>query len=185
MKYNAEVLDHQYKAVLFFIQHLAYYRVLQAAYGGIADHREFWRSTCDAHLKLATVAWCNVFGTYSEELHWTKTPADSIAQQAQQDFRRRILSSTGLAQDQWKTYHDEVVDFRNRFVSHNNAFGEPVPVFDSALQVACLYQAWVKELIKASADKFAPVIWGDPAFVSRYEEWKAEAFSIVRPEANQ
>jgi hypothetical protein len=175
------VLDHQYKAVLFFVQHLAYYRVLTDAYGSIADHREFWRSTCDAHLKLAATAWCNVFGTYGEQLHWTKVPDDSIAQQAQQDFRDRILSGTGLPPDQWKTYHDEVVDFRNRFVAHNNAFGEPVPVFDIALQVACLYQQWVKELIKASVNKFTPVQWLDPAFISRYEEWSAEALSIMRP----
>src|SRR5215472_17180836 len=100
MKYNTAMLDHQYKAVLFFVQHLAYYRILTADYGGIADHREFWRSTCDAHLKLATVAWCNVFGTYSEELHWMKLPAAGVAQQAQQDFRRRILLKTGLTTDQ-------------------------------------------------------------------------------------
>jgi hypothetical protein len=56
----------QYPVVVFFVRHMAYYRGLLGIYDEITHRRDFWRSTCDAHLKLATVAWCNVFGSYKE-----------------------------------------------------------------------------------------------------------------------
>jgi len=65
----------------------------------------FWRSTCDAHLKLATVSWCKVFGSSHEDLHWKKTPAAEVADQAAEDFRQRILAHTGFAPDTWQAYH--------------------------------------------------------------------------------
>jgi hypothetical protein len=86
----------QYPVVVFFVQHIAYYRGLHSKFAEVAAHRDFWRSTCDAHLKLATVSWCNVFGSYNEDLHWMKTPAAEIADQAAQDFSPEDLGSYRL-----------------------------------------------------------------------------------------
>jgi hypothetical protein len=139
------------------------------------DHRDFWRSTCDAHLKLATVAWCSVFGSYSEDTHWTKIPTGNIAKQASQDFRQRILSETGLNQEQWEAYHNGMLGFRGKYVAHvdvNHPFNEPVPSFDPALQVAYAYQEWARELIR-------PVLLNQPTLRSQYEKWEAEARSLM------
>jgi hypothetical protein len=95
MDYSLEVFSRQYP-VVFFVQHLAYFRGLKAAWDGITDHKEFWASTLNGHLKLSTVAWCNVFGTYKEEMHWTKIPIDK---QARQDFHHKVLFRTGLTQE--------------------------------------------------------------------------------------
>lgn len=173
MEYNEEVFSRQYPGVVFFVQHLAYYEGLWAIYDGIMDHRDFWRSTCDAHLKLATVAWCNVFGSHKEDTHWTKTPSDNT--HARQDFRNRVLSETHFSQGQWETYHTEMLDFRDKYVAHldlRSPFSSPVPHFDPALQVAYAYQVWASEVIR-------PVLLSQPTLKSQYEQWEAEARSIV------
>ena len=66
MHCNNELFSRQYPAVVCFAQHLAYCRGVKAAWSGITDHQEFWASTVDGHLKLATVAWCKVFGSCKE-----------------------------------------------------------------------------------------------------------------------
>jgi hypothetical protein len=86
LEYDAAVFSRQYPVVVFFVQHIAYYRGLHAKFGGTNLYRHFWRSTCDAHLKLATIAWCNIFGSNKEDLHWTRTPSTKVAAQATQDI---------------------------------------------------------------------------------------------------
>ena len=78
MAYTFEVFSQQYPVVVFFVQHLGYYRGLQDTTAGLMDHRAFWTSTTNGHLKLATLAWCNIFGSRAEDLHWTKTPNGAI-----------------------------------------------------------------------------------------------------------
>jgi len=171
MGYNEEVFSRQYPGVVFFVQHLAYYKGLWAIYDSIRDYRDFWRSTCDAHLKLATVAWCNVFGSHKEDMHWTKTPTDNT--QACQDFRCRVLSETRFTQGQWEAYRKEMLDFRDKYVAHLDLRSPcSVPHFDPALQVACAYQEWAREIIR-------PVLLNQPTLKSQYEQWEAEARSIV------
>lgn len=168
MGYNVEVFSRQYPGVVFFVQNLAYYAGLFAIYGSITDRRDFWRSTCDAHLGLATIQWCNVFGSDREDMHWKKTATEPQAREA---FRCKVLSQTGFTQAQWETYHTEMLEFRGKFVAHLDLcspFIGPIPYFDPALRVAYAYHDWVKELIR-------PVYLSLPTLKSRYEQWEAEA----------
>jgi hypothetical protein len=175
MNYNEKVFERQYPVIVFFVQHLAYYRGLRANYNTTTNNQEFWRATCDAHLKLATVAWCNVFGTYREDIHWTKTSIPRVAVQARKKFRELVLAHTGLTRKQWKTYHQKLLTFRNKYVAHldpHHPFNKPVPFFDAALQVACAYQEWAIDLIR-------PVALNQPTLISLYEKWEAEARSVM------
>lgn len=175
MSYNEEVFSRQYPVVVFFVQHLAYYEGLWATFENISDHRHFWRSTCDGHLKLAAVAWCEVFGSNKEDTHWTRTPSGNT--DANEDFRRKVLCDTGLTQAQWSTYHKEMLDFRSKYVAHldlHKPFDGPVPRFHYALQVTYTYQEWIRDVIR-------PVLLNQPTLRSQYEQWKAEACSVVAP----
>ena len=130
MNYREKVFERQYPVVVFFVQHLAYYRGLRANYNTNTNHQELWRATCDAHLKLATIAWCNVFGSYSEDIHWTKTAIPRIAGQARNSFSQLVLAHTGFAQRQWQAYHKKLLTFRNKYVAHldqRHPFNKPVP----------------------------------------------------------
>src|SRR5882724_3581400 len=141
----------QYPVVVFFVQHIAYYRGLHAKFDEVAAHRDFWRSTCDAQLKLATVSSCNVFGSHGEDLHWSRTPVAEAANHAAQGFRQRILAHTGFTAETWQAYHQSMLDFRNTYVAHldlHTPFFQPVPSFDPAIQTAFVYQEWVRELVR-------------------------------------
>jgi len=153
----------QYPVVAFFVQHIAYYRGLHSKFAEVAAHRDFWRSTCDAHPKLATVSRCNVFGAESEDLHWRKTPAAEVVDQAAQDFRQRQAD------------HKSVLDFRNTYLAHldvHTPFFQSVPDFDPAIQTVFAYQEWVRELTR-------PVSLNQPALSVQYAGWEREARSVI------
>ena len=177
MAYNHTFVEDQFRAVHFFVRHLAYYRGLLDAKERLTHNIEFWDSTRDGHLKLAAIAWCSVFGQDSENLHWKNTPKDNL-QQAQQDFRNMLFSRTGFNPQQWKAYHKDMVDFRSRFVAHFDLRTriEPVPVplpqFDPALHVAYAYQEWVSALDSRYSFRH-------PTLSFIYEQYKAEAFSLT------
>jgi hypothetical protein len=132
----------------------------------------------NGNLKLATIAWCMVFGAYSEPLHWTKTPTGDNAEMAKQDFRNRLLSKTCFTQEQWGIYHQELVDdFRSKYVVHfdiNKKFNSPIPNFEPALQVAYAYNQWVRELLKG-------VVWRvhDTLSPHLYEYCRTEAITVM------
>jgi hypothetical protein len=174
MHYNNELFSRQYPVVVF-VQHLAYCRGVKAAWSGITDHQEFWASTVDGHLKLATVAWCKVFGSRKEDLHWAKTPTGSVPKPAKDDFRQRVFAKTGLTPGQWATYQTRILAFRDQSVAHpdwGNPIADPVPAFAPALQVANAYQQWVGDLIK-------PVGLHQEALSALYERCRGDASAVV------
>ena len=169
------MFSRQYPVVVFFVQHIAYYRGLHARFDEITAHRDFWRATCDAHLKLATMSWCNVFGSYKEDLPWTKTPAAGIADRAAEEFHQRVFSHTGLTQETWEAYHKSLLAFRDRRVAHldlRTPFTQPVPSFDPAIQTAYAYQEWARELI-------GPALLNQAALKAKYAKWEREACSAI------
>jgi len=102
MAYNEKVFNRQYPVVFFFVQHLAYNKGLKAAWDGTKNPSAFWESATDSHLKLATIAWCNVFGSRNSDMHWMKTTAGEIPKQVQEDFRQRVLFKTGFTEERWE-----------------------------------------------------------------------------------
>ena len=121
-------------------------------------------------------------GTYSEGLHWTKTPTGDKAEMVRRDFRDRRSVKTGFPPKEWETYHAEMLTFRNKYVAHidlSQKFSFPIPNFEPALQAAYAYEEWVKALIRASVGKFTPVIWDNPALILIYEQCKGAAFSAI------
>jgi hypothetical protein len=174
MVYNEKVFKRQYPVVFFFVQHLGYYRGLKAAWDVQKYLSPFWGSTTDGHLRLATIAWCNAFGSRNSDMHWTKTTIGEISKEEQENFRERVLSKAGFTQEEWERYHRDMLAFRNKFVAHveSNHFKDPVPSFDPALQVAYAYDEWVRDLTR-------PGIFNQPTLISKYEEWKADASSVI------
>src|SRR5262245_18828725 len=132
----------------------------------------------DAHLKLATISWCMIFGSDDEEradLHWKKTPVD---QADIDDFRRRILAGTSFTQEIWNAYHKNMLDFRNKFVAHvdiRRPFAGVVPDFDAAIQVAYAYVTWVRGLI----GRTGPMTWESDPLQWVYTQSEEAARSVV------
>jgi hypothetical protein len=57
-------------------------------------------------------SWCKIFGTDSEPLQWKKLVSN------QDEFRQLIFKTLPCSEQEYATYHEQITDFRNKFVSH-------------------------------------------------------------------
>jgi hypothetical protein len=145
-----------------FVHHLGYYRVLHRLYVDMQQKSEFWVGTIDAHLLRAVIDWCMVFGTDSNQIHWKKVVAD---EDAQRDFRDRLLSVASFTRDQWDSYWLDMTTFRNDYAAHRVAGNYPTtPKMDTALLVATTYDQWIREQIGKSQN----AIFEEPSLEERY-----------------
>ena len=140
MSYNRQVFSHQLPLVKWFICHLIYHRVINAAYNRRQMKSEFWKLTSDAHLLRATITWCMVFGSDTNSTHWKQLSTTT----SQTDYQQYL----GLSGDQRQQYWNDMKDFRDKYAAHHDPdFANPVPNFDVALKVAFYYDHWVRKLI--------------------------------------
>lgn len=72
MDYNTDVFRKLYPMIKDFLYHYISYKEINAVYKDLKGDREFWCYTCNSHLKMATISWCIIFGTDSNEIHWKK-----------------------------------------------------------------------------------------------------------------
>jgi hypothetical protein len=171
MQYESRVFRIQFPLVKFFVQHLIYHRELGRLYDIKQLKSPFWVSMIDAQLVRAVIYWCMVFGTDGlNQTHW-KNLSTSNAADLRRSFRERILARTGLTEESWDTYWKELVAFRNEYVAHRQLeYKKPVPILDSALEVAYVYDSWVRDVI-------APDIMEDPPL----GEFATELQMTIRP----
>lgn len=153
MGYNPDVFQQQFPLVKFFVYHLTYYRQIRNLYDGTSFKSEFWKHTSDAHLLQAAIYWCMVFGTDGNSTHW-KNLSCADDKEAWRNFRKGLIQETSLGDKiQWECYWEKIVYFRNEYAAHRNNFKGPIPKFDTALEVAFVYDRWVRKVI--SPDTFA------------------------------
>jgi hypothetical protein len=85
------------------------------------------------------VAWCNVFGSRKEELHWTKTPTCDTSSTGQPELSSWLYLQPALLNNN-QDHREEMQAFRISMAHFDlaNRFTDPVPYFDPALQVASI-----------------------------------------------
>ena len=145
---KSDVFMKQLPQVHLFVKHLTYYRCILRA--KLAEKSEFFTVACNACLYVATIAWCNVFGSRKSDLHWSKT-IRNIPEEIEQDFKDRVYRSTGLNEEEYRDYQSSIKTWRDEYVAHTDLNWEAdipiVPHFDNALTVAKEYERWVMELL--------------------------------------
>lgn len=147
MSYSRNVFACLMPQIDSFVKHLLCHRAVQRKGGELLNH-PFWSLTSDAHLLQAIVAWCKVFGaTGTNETHWQNL-ATTDAAELRDSFRAALFSELGLNAEAWSAYHTEVTDFRNKYAAHTEGgFSMPVPKLDLALDIALLFDRWVRVVI--------------------------------------
>lgn len=150
--------NQQYRLLVRFIHHLAYYKTLFSAYNELNTESEFWTYTIDAHIVRSIIDWCMVFGTDSNEVHWKKVAVNDFTQS---DFRDYLLKAIGLSLKQWRDFRSNMMDFRNKYATHNVVPYPPTPTMDTALRVAVTYDNWFRDRVNA--------IFDDPSLQGRYD----------------
>lgn len=147
MPYSREVFAALMPQVDAFVKHLLCHRALQRK-GRALLKQPFWSLTSDAHLLQAVVSWCKVFGASgTNPVHWQHL--DTADVRALRDgFRCALSSELGLSGEAWSAYHTEVTDFRNKYAAHTEiGFSAPIPKLDLAMDIAFLFDRWVRDLI--------------------------------------
>ena len=89
-----------------------------------------------------------VFGNYdSNKTHWCKLTADPT-NALRKSFREGICKYLSITEDEWRSYRNDMVAFRNQYVAHRDVtIQRPVPFLDRALEAAFFYDSWVRQLI--------------------------------------
>jgi hypothetical protein len=113
--HDDEFRKHFRRTLITFATALGYYNGLfDAVYmrGRIASG--FWFATTGSHFDTAVIDWCKVMGTDSEELHWKKAFDGSD----HDSLRAGILAATEKSAAEWRSYHKEILTYRNKVGAH-------------------------------------------------------------------
>ncbi|RUP23435.1 MAG: hypothetical protein EKK45_29805 [Curvibacter sp.] len=94
----------------------------------------FWILVVNTLLSTAAVEWSKVFGSRSEQTHWTHR----IPEGEQPAIRDALLQQLTMTPDQWSEYRKTIVDYRDQLVAHHdlNATPKYIPKYDHALVAA-------------------------------------------------
>ena len=148
MQYKPEIFCEQFPLVKYFVCHLTYYRELHHKYREIEPKSTFWTFTIDAHLVRAVIYWCMVFGSEGcNPTHW-KHLSEGNVDYLRKSFRQSLFRYTNFTPSTWDTYWREMVNFRNEYVAHRELnYNKPVPYLDPSLEVAYVYDGWIRDII--------------------------------------
>lgn len=135
-------LSAQFSTLYDFIRALIYSRCITKELDKSENKSKFWKATQINHLQVASIFWCRVFGTDSQECHWKKTLEN------QDEFRKSVYENTGFDYDSFCAYRKEMMDFRNEFIAHMNVFKLPqnVPDFEPALKTVVTAHKWLMSI---------------------------------------
>ena len=139
---NGIVFMEQLSQVRCFVRYLTYHRCMSR----LTKKPELLTEASNAFLKIACIAWCNVFGSRKSCLHWSKT-IRNMAKEVEQDFKNRIYRSTDLDKKKYQEYQRSIKEMRDKYVAHIDPNWQgPIQYFDNARAVAKEYERWVMDL---------------------------------------
>jgi hypothetical protein len=136
--YNKELMRDIIPILKNFKYHIISYRELLSKIDCLPGEREFWVYTCDAHLQMAAISWCMVFGTDSNPTHWKK-----LSQGNTSSLKNFVTGKIGISDGEYHTKWKEIIDFRNTYIAHKKGFDKPVPYFSFAETVVDCFELWV------------------------------------------
>ena len=144
--YN-EVIDILRDFILQLMHHRALKKVI------VKFDRDFWMLAANNSYDLSIIKWCNIFGSYSENTHWTRIFYDAT------EFRKFVYNSVEMNEEQWKSYVHRLRGYRNKWIGHFNSSFKPnhhpdlEPAFKSIL--AC-YAYLLKKMAKYGIEHNLP-----------------------------
>jgi hypothetical protein len=98
----------------------------------------FWIHMYNNAIELAILDWFHLFGNHKDDLHWKRVMHDS------QDFRQQLLQEIGMNEQEWKAYHKEIKDYRDKDIAHIEVrLRSQVPDMTKALRGAAHYYSVV------------------------------------------
>jgi hypothetical protein len=181
MNYDKEVFDTVYPLLRGFILHYCAFKQLET-HDDMSGDEEFWICTNNAHYQMAVVTWCMIFGTDKNDTHWkniiSNFEQDKVA--VENDFRDYLLNEYGISHQDWRQYHMQMINFRNKYIVHRSLEEDwgPAPYLDDAANAAMALDEWFRKNTKISKapDKTIYTDMTKTKIIERYKEDYMEAF---------
>ncbi len=151
MNYDNEVFRTVYPLLRDFILHYCAFKQLKT-YDDMPGDKAFWINTQNAHYEMTVIIWCMIFGTDKNDTHWKNIISnfDQDRDAVENDFREFLLKKFGISHQDWRQYHMQMVNFRNKYVVHRSLDEDwgPVPHLDAAVNAAMALDEWFREKTK-------------------------------------
>ena len=148
---SKELIRLQLPIALDFLKHYALYEF----YHDKEEKNEHEILTSNAHLQMAFIQWCKIFGSDSEETHRKKLEFQS------DDFWDDAPISKSDFQQEW----EEITNFRNEYVAHYDTFNSPIPSLKNAREIVFHWDRWVRQKMAKEHRHFI-----NAASLKRYEK---------------
>ena len=164
MEYNFEKFEEVLYLLKDFLYHYESHKEIHAVYDKLPGEKEFWCYSSDAHLKMATITWCMVFGTDSNKTHWKKITQEDI-DCFRETFIHFLYNEGKITKLDYKNYWNDMLAFRNEYVAHRQNYTKPIPYFSTACQIVFMFDSWIRQQIK-------PDIIDFPSYEKLAEEYR-------------
>ncbi|MGV1046633.1 MAG: hypothetical protein ACOYBN_15570 [Limnohabitans sp.] len=137
-------LAHDCIRACVYVEHIA----------SVSSRSNTWVSIRDMCYSEAIISWNQIFGTDSQQAHWKKlSKALPIPANARLEpfGKAMVVRDLNISDGQWSQYHKDMLDFRNNRLAHFDCCirHEHPPNLKWALQSACLYREWLRDLLLA------------------------------------
>ena len=139
----------------------------------VEPKQTFWIMTTNLLLNAAAIDWCKVFGSWSDDTHWTK----AIPKDRQDQVRSGLFDALAMDSEEWEKYRNDIVRFRDQAVAHHdlNAAIARYPQYDHALTAADFMFAEIRALadpetlggIPSSLDRWSRTVAGNMSAIVR------------------
>ena len=157
--------------LMAFAQWVKVYRMIEGI--AVEPKQTFWIMTINLLLDAAAIEWSKVFGSWDEDVHWTKV----IPKDGHDQVREALLTTLQLSKKDWKVYRNSIVDYRNQMVAHHdlNAAIPKYPHYDNALVAANFMFDRIREVadpnqlggIPTSLERWSDTVAGNMAAIVR------------------
>jgi hypothetical protein len=155
--------------LMSFAQWLKVHRMLVEI--AVEPKQTFWNMTINLLFDAAAVEWAKVFGSWSEDTHWTK----ALPPEQHDATRAALLGHLGLTAEQWATQKEAIKMYRDQHVSHHDVDSTiaKLPHYDIAFKAAC----FMFDRIRAVADQ--NWLGGIPDDLERWSNTVAGNMSVI------
>lgn len=155
--------------LMSFAQSLKVYRMLVEI--AAEPKQTFWNMTINLLFDAAAVEWMKVFGSRSDDTHWTQ----ALPAEEHDATRAALLAHLGLTAAQWTAEREAIKAYRDQHVSHHdvNSAIVKLPHYDVALKAAC----FMFDRIRAVADQ--SWLGGIPKDLERWSNTVAGNMSVI------
>lgn len=141
ISYNQDLLCNIIPLLKNFKYHIISHRELLRVLDSLPGEREFWVYTCDAHLQMAVISWCMVFGTDNNPSHWKNLAHGNVI-----SLKEYIAKKTQISISEYEVKWGAIVEFRNHYVAHKEDYTKPVPFLTFAEMVVDNFELWAIEM---------------------------------------